>query len=393
MPTSNDQRARWHIGLLLIMANILLFAAGPWLRSHTFSSNTADPFFRLVDGEPQIDTRPLLRNSAYLKWYLNEVRREHKVFMLGTSESTEPFNLAAQLNQIAPHHPPIALAASGGTSPIHLSVMFSQCHNTDTQLPPVILILNLVYYMRSHDLVNESWLSNVVSTPVFLFMNHENMRTGLTAEANAVYDQHFQHWHALYPVWTQQYLSHLLYLKFHQEPKGAPRPPGVPIPTYTFDGKRPMYDEHRAVAPGYKASDQLARDRWLVHSADEAVNLKGLAATMAILDEQPAPVLLVILPMNRKYYGYYGMDMDDFEARYAGIRKQIRNFEREKHIWVIDLYEQPSLDGGFMDRMHQDAYGFYQLAQYLVAHSDEYAAFMGEVARHYSTTLVEMSHQ
>jgi hypothetical protein len=382
MPSSNDLRLRGLLGLLLILANAMMFASWPWLRSMRFTSNTADPFFRFVNGQPRMQSPAILRNPAYLKWFFDTIRRQRGIFVLGTSESCVRFHLAAQLNHLAPEQPQMAIVATGGGSSIHSCVAFARCQTEGITIPPTVILLNLVYYMQSHDVINDGWLGNIVPSPLFVFMNNGNVRQAMSADVKALYDRHFRSLWPLYPFWLQQYEGNLLYLLSHQDPPDSPRPPCLPWETYAFSGVRPEYDEERAVTVGYVAADQMAKHRWLVNSIEDTVNIKGLASTMNVLDEQPAPTLLVILPMNRTFYQYNGMDMAAFDSTYRQIRERIRSFARDGHVFVADLYDEPKLDAGFMDRMHQDAYGVYQLARYLIAKSPDYTAFI-EATRNY----------
>jgi hypothetical protein len=50
---------------------------------------------------------------------------------------------------------------------------------------------------------------------------------------------------------------------------------------------------------------------------------------------------------------------------------------------LIDLYDEPPLHLGFEDRMHPDAYGYRQLADYL-ATSTAYGGFMASVREFYA---------
>lgn len=91
---------------------------------------------------------------------------------------------------------------------------------------------------------------------------------------------------------------------------------------------------------GYDATDEAVKARWEVSRKEESLNLKGL---------------LLVLPMNRAFYRYHGLDMTEY--------------------LLLDLYEQPRLHLGFRDRMHQDGYGFFQLARCIID-SEAYRRFI-----------------
>ncbi len=64
---------------------------------------------------------------------------------------------------------------------------------------------------------------------------------------------------------------------------------------------------------------------------EDALNLKGLAATLAILKDQPAPVLLLMMPVNRTFYEYNGLNMAEFDQRYRQIRQEISELASAKN--------------------------------------------------------------
>jgi DltD protein len=173
-----------------------------------------------------------------------------------------------------------------------------------------------------------------------------------------LYARHFASRRMLLPLYAQEYLGNLMYLAFHQAAPPRFSLDELGIPEYEFDGSLPDYDVERGVHAGYQASDQLAKDRWLVKPLDDCLNLKGLASTVAILKKERSPVLLLILPVNRRFYAFNGLDMAEFERRYQALRGAIRRFEEPGHIFVVDFYEAPWLKLGFADRMHADANGF-----------------------------------
>jgi hypothetical protein len=76
------------------------------------------------------------------------------------------------------------------------------------------------------------------------------------------------------------------------------------------------------------------------------------------------------------------MDRDTLRARYGALRETIARMRRPDRVFVLDLGEHEKLHFGFRDRMHNDAYGHHQLAQYLVD-NPEYRRFKDAVRAYY----------
>lgn len=377
--------ARIAILWVLLAANVLMYLSWPWLRSMRLGSDSTDTeFFRVHESSPvSLNAWSLLRNDLYLASFFDLIRGGRKVLYMGTSESVAPYNLAAQLNEMSSDKSRIVALAQAGMSPIHSCVTVAKCKREGIKIPPVILVINLVYFTQSHDVINDGWLGRVIRSHVFLQMNHRDIRSYLSDEILGVYDEHFALRRILYPVTIQQYLGNLLYLSFHRSPGEIVHPEHLLAPTYEFDGMLPDYDEARGVHAGYQASDQKAKSRWQVKTVEECLNLKGLASVMAILQEQSVPVLLLVLPMNQTFYMYNGLDMEEYNRRYSAIRRGICAMTTSENTYLMDLYDSPELHLGFSDRMHLDQYGNFQLSKYILE-SDEYALFIEAVERYYA---------
>ena len=352
---------------VLLAANALLYMTWPWLRNLPLTSDSGEAY----------TIQNVMRNELYFNWFLDSIRTEKRILFLGTSESMFYYNLAAQLNQLAPDNPRMVVYARGGLSPIHSAVLIGRWKREGIEIPPLVLVINPVYFTRGHDVVNDGWLSQVIRSPVFLQMNHRHINDYLSEEVLHVYDQHFSLRRLLYPATMQEYLGNLFYLFFHQVTHQAearlPR-----VPAYKFNGKLPDYDENKNIWKTMLASDRLDQSRWVVRDPEESVNLKGLASIMTILRDSPAPILLVVLPANRKFYEYHGLDMSEWERSYKIIRKRIQTLARGENVYFIDLFDLPKPHLGFRDRMHMDQYGFFQLARFILA-SAEYGRFIDAV--------------
>jgi hypothetical protein len=249
-------------------------------------------------------------------------------------------------------------------------------------LPPLILIINLVYFTRSHDVINNGWLGSVLPSPAFYLMNHDDIRTQLGERVRRAYDDHFSLRRLLYPFTAQEYMGNLMFLRARAGVTSSAALPSTNPRKWRFSNVLPRYDEVRGVWAEYEAADESVPSRWEVSRVDESLNLKGLASIIRVLREQPAPALLLILPTNRAFYRYHGLDMTEYERRYRAIRDAIRALDDAENIEVLDLYEKPPLHLGFLDRMHPDEYGYFQLVQFLI-NSKPYHRFIAQVRMYY----------
>ena len=291
--------------VLLLVANALLFSLWPWRRELAPAADATDPLFiARPDGTYSLNFPSVLRNRAFMKQFFEQVRAERRVLFLGTSESIAPHNIGSQLNALRPEAPRLVVTAKAGLSPIHRCLALAQAKDRGIPIPPLILIVNLVYFTHSHDVIDDGWLSSVTRTEEFLYLNHANRLAHLLPEAQQAFRAHFLFRFPLYPMWVQKYLGYILFLHFHGLVPENLTALDLPTPAYRFDGKIPTYDEARGVGAGYIAADQWATARWTVSDADESVNLRGIASSLAMLKDAGAPVLVVILPTNRRFYEY-----------------------------------------------------------------------------------------
>jgi hypothetical protein len=365
--------------LVFLVANVLLYATWPWLRRTRVKVDSGEAFV----------VRNIIRNEAYLAKFFDAIRGSKKIFYLGTSESIPAYNLAAQLNVAAGERYIVALS-KGGMSPIHSALAIARAKREGIEIPPTILIVNPVYFTQSHDVIDDGWMSDMVRSPVFLQMNHGDVRAYLSRDVGEVYDEHFALRRFLYPAIVQEYLGNLLYLAFHQNasvPKGKVP---LPMPVYKFDGSLPEYDQEGNTWTGNEAVDRFSKGRWKVNSVAESVNVKGLVSIISVFKQEPAPVLLIFLPANKKFYQYYGVNIEEFDRRYKSIRNAIRNVAVGETIYFLDLYDFP-VRFGFRDRMHMDQYGFFQLASEIVK-DDTYRRFLEAVTAYYNSAPATASN-
>lgn len=368
--------------------NVLLFGTWPYLRTLALSSDSTDqPILSSGVGRAArrfLDLEAVLRNPGYLSSFCDAVRRERGVMFLGTSETVHGYNLGYQLNALSPNNPRMAVLAWAGTSPIHSTLMFASSQREGVNLPPLVILINLVYFTESHDVINDGWMSRLMRSEIFVQLDHRDVMEHVSHDVRSLYRNHFRLRQFLLPFYVQEYLGNLLYLAFHQAPRREFSLDVLPTNRYRFNGVVPPYDRKMGVHAGYVAPDQLAKARWRVKTTEECRNLKGLASTVSILEKREPPVLLLVLPTNRRFYAANGMDMREYDERYRAIRGAIARFQRPGRIFLIDLYDSPWVNYGFLDRMHQDAFGFRQVADHLLADST-FARFNEAVRRYYAT--------
>jgi hypothetical protein len=381
MQTSKTFPDHWAVLTVLLIINCLLYLSWFWLRSLPLGSDSSDPF---IVGTT-INKEALFRNDDYLAAFLDRIHHEKRILLLGTSESNTFHNLGHQLNNMVPLNPQIYTVASGGMSPIHSCLAIAKSRREGLRLPPMVMMINLIYFTSSHDVINDGWLSRVIRSPVFLEMNHRNINDFLSKDVKNAYNKHFAYKQALFPFSMQEYLGNLLYLASHQVAikQGPWKNALIPAYKYKFDGTIPEYDEKRSVWKGYHASDQIAKSRWEVSMEKNSLNLKGLLNIINIVSEQPAPILFIILPTNRNFYQFNGLDMDEYDMRYKDIRSKIRATIKNDNIYLLDLYNAPQLHLGFTDRMHLDKFGYYQLGKHIIK-APEYISFIRAVWEYYA---------
>lgn len=384
MLSSEARHARRCVLALLVGINVLLTAALPLLRGLPLES-TGDETTLREDGHLRLLSARVLRTESSLSALFAKVRQEKKILFLGTSESISRGNLCDQINALDPHHPGMVHFARGGASPIHRTIALAKAQRAELPFPPLVLIYNPVYFTRSHDVINEGWLGTTTVAPIFVQMNHRQLREHLNEGVRHAYDEHFAPTRLVYPVRLQRYTANLIYLLAHRGLDRVPDDAPLWTPEFEFDGELPDYDEQRNVHTGYLAIDRFDKSRWEVSELENSINAAAAENSCSILTAQEAPALLIYLPMNLDFYAFHGLDMDVLNDRQARIRDHLRDLCDAPNLFFLDLYEEPVLHHGFLDRMHQDAYGNYQLVRSIID-DPVYQAYVRRVASFYAAT-------
>ena len=368
----------------LIAINAILYTSWIGLSADRPATNTRDPYLETSFREEGTFTRHLLsttlRNSGYAAPYFEQIVKENRILAFGTSESVHHHNVAHQLNALLDDGPKFQMYAQPGLSPIHLALFFAKCKNEQIRMPAILLSVNLVYFTQSHDGLNDGWMKNVERSEVFVELDHGNVRSHLNADARKAYADHFAGRSWLYPLTLQKYLANLLFLRVHGTDQ-LPAPDVFKEKIFDYDGEKHAYNLEQNVWQGYRASDELQKSRWEVMEPRDCANLAGLKSIIEIADQLQVPMLVVINRPNRKYYEFHGLDMAQYDERYAEMRRQIR--ELDGNSIILDLYEEPSLEPGYRDRMHPDEFGDRQVAERIAA-TKELETFRQRTREYYS---------
>lgn len=367
----------------LLVTNGVLYGMLPWLRSADLGGNTRDAFLETRYSEDGPFTwmyeAATFRNPGYAEPFFELLASDQRILFLGTSESMHGHNIGNQINVLFPEKPNAHMYAQAGSSPVHMSLLLAKLRRDKIKLPPIAWVINLVYFTKSHDVLNDGWMTNVTPSDTFLMMNHGNVMDNLGDDVADLYDDHFASRRWLTPLTAQKYAANLWFLNFHQPQLPPDSPSTFPLFQFEFDGEKPDYDVERNVWNGYRASDQLQKSRWRVQPPSECRNLSAIKECIGMLEAAGSPLLLVILPPNRQFYAASGLDMAEYDERYLEMRKQIR--EAVKSESLIDLVDM-ELEQGFKDRMHADEWGDYQLAKEIIAR-EEFLQFHKRAANFY----------
>lgn len=379
--------AKTGTAVVLILVNVLLYGSWYWLGDQPLTGNRRDAFLEtryLPDGpETRLSTSSILRNDGYAVPFFELMEKEKRIIMFGTSESIHPHNISYQMNAISDELPKTYIFSQAGMSPIHLSFFFAKCERDKLQIPPVVLLVNLVYFTNSHDVLNDGWLTRVLPSDSFAQLNHGDVLDYVDEDVRDLFEDHYANRRWLMPITSQKHLGGLWFLNFNQPNPLAPAPDGMANDRYEYNGKLPNYDDARNVWKGYHPRDEMQKSRWEVRKVEECLNLIGLRSIVNSAEACNAPMMVIVMPTNKPYYKASGLDMDRYEERYTKIREAIKALPQKSSTEVMDLYEDMELDKGFKDRMHADQYGHYQMANHILE-TPEYQAFRQRAAEYFA---------
>jgi len=354
------------MGFLLLAINIGLFSL--WF---LLSKEKLDYY-----PSSKLGKYSFIQSNSSLSDFLKKMKEKRKILYLGSSESTLDWNLSAQINHLDTNNNHIESLSMAWFSPIHSCLLITRMVRNEMDLPPMILVINPVYFTRSHDVINESGVSQILRSTTFFKMDHFDIKDKMGKELQELYKRHYSYSWLARPIELQKYITNLMFLYSYKD-YSAPVSYQFDENNYRYMGFIPEYDISRNIWVNRTDPKIIQLNQWRIENENLSPNLKGLKCINNITADSNVPLLILILPVNFRYYEYIGIDIENYIKNYSRIKRQIFNTFNKGGSYIIDLSEEPNLDFGFSDRMHIDEYGAYQLANYVVADS-MYKSFINE---------------
>jgi len=355
---------------ILLVVNLIVFGAWFYVREKSL----------LKDGSDKDEQFSLIRNEKYLIEYISNIYNDKKIIFFGSSESHNNYSIPSQLNYMEPQNN-YENISKGWLSPIHLSLIFSKIGKLNISIPPIVLLINPVYFTKTHNRIDEGGLGNVVKSTLFIKMNHNNILADLDKDTKNIFKKYFLHNKLIFPFDYQKYILNLLYLSSRQSNFNWENFSYRDKP-YKFNHLIPDYSVDKNTWPRYKPVDEFMKKDWVIINDELSPNMIGLKTIFSTIYKKSIPGLVILLPTNIKYYQHIGLDSLEYSRRDLILRKQIKNMAFSNALTVIDLNDDFRLNLGFKDRMHNDEYGFYQICKYLID-SKNYSEFKNSVAQYY----------
>jgi len=372
------------MAFVLVAANTGLWCLGMLEPPRDKGALLSGTTYRLSDdGVEGAVTDAVTHNAAIMDSFVSEVTAAKGVLFLGTSESDRWDNLACFMNGLGSPHPWTSLA-KGGLSPIHASVLLARVVARGGKLPPTAYIVNPVYFSLSHDRVDDGWLSQVARTVGFVAFDDWGLRKHMDPEAWRLLRAHTHRAQALDALRYQQHVAHRWFLRIHGTDT-APLPPRAG-PRCVDAVKEPGYDEKRNVRGGYEPRDGFLQHRWRMSEETESVNLVGMRNLVHVWQAVGAPLMLVMIPPNRRFYEAEGLDMGDYNRRVSAVFGRIEKladvYRGSGEVIVANLDRVTDLVGGYADRMHPSRIGNLMIAKAL-RELPSYKQFVRATVRYY----------
>ena len=320
-----------------------------------------------------------MRNDGYLRDYFLNLKNNKKILYLGTSESTMRYSIPYQLNAMGSNYL-YQNKSAGWMSPIHLSLLFSKLKKYGFKKPSLVLAINPVYFTYQHDVVNEGGMDNIIKSSLFVKMNHNGIMNNLNDDLVSIFSKHYLHNFLLKPFEFQKYTASLSYLNSKQINYEMKYDHSEHF--YEFS-QIPDYDLKQNTRKNYHPVDIFNKQNWVINESSISPNLAGIESIISVLNDfKSTPVLILLLPVNLKYYGHIGLDVKKYQSNYEKIRGKIKKLIIQENIFILDLNENFLLEKGFLDRMHFDEYGCYQISNYMI-NSTIYNEFINKTVNYY----------
>ena len=382
----------WLLAALLV-ANAALFAMGrslPVADHGTLPRGSSYAFERW--GFTGSGTDALVQNGGLFDDLMARIRRERYALLLGTSESDLYDNLACALNVT---RAPVTwvTVAKGGLAPIYASVLIARAAARGTQLPPTLYIVNPIYFTRSHDRLDGGWLSQVARTPGFVTFGDPAVRAHLTEGTVQLLTRRDGAAALGAPFELEAHLAHRLFLRANLRTDLALD--DLDVRRCSREAPPEPYDDARNVPLGYRPQDEFLAWRWQVDPPARSANLEGLRSLVRAWGPMRAPLLLLVIPPNRRFYAAAGIPMDEYDRNYRVYYAAIGALATERRgngaVHVVNLADVMELRGGYRDRMHPNLAGNRAMAGVLIERP-EFAAFVADARSFYAADAAAPLH-
>ena len=354
---------------IIFFINILFILSWSFLKKKQFYYDSSDKKHNLS----------VLRNDGHLRDYFLNLKNNKKILYLGTSESTFHYSIPYQLNTIGTNSI-YQNKSAPWMSPIHLSLLFSKLKKYGFETPSLVFAVNPVYFTKQHDVINEGGIDNIIKSSIFVKMNHNEIMSYLNDNLVSIFSKHYLHNILLKPFEFQKYTASLYYLSSKQINYEMKYDNGEDY--YEFL-QIPEYDLKQNTRKNYHPIDSFNKRNWMIDESNISPNLAGIESIISVLNDfKSTPVLFLLLPVNLKYYSHIGLDVKKYRSNYEKIRSKIKNIIKRENIFILDLNENFTLDKGFLDRMHFDEYGCYQISNHMI-NSSIYNEFINKTVYYY----------
>ena len=354
---------------IIFFINILIILSWSFLKNKQYYYDSSDKKHKLS----------VLRNDGYLRDYFLNLKNNKKILYLGTSESTLRYSIPYQLNAIGTNNI-YENKSAAWMSPVHLSLLFSKLKKYGFETPSLVIAVNPVYFTNQHDVINEGGMDNIIKSSIFAKMNHNEIMSYLNDNLVSIFSKHYLHSFLLKPFEFQKYTASLFYLNSKQINYEMKYDNGNKYFKFT---QIPEYDLKQNTRKNYHPIDLFNKRNWIIEESNISPNLAGIESIISVLNDfKSTPVLFLLLPVNFEYYSHIGLDVKKYRSNYEKIRSKIKNIIKRENIFILDLNENFTLDNGFLDRMHFDEYGCYQISNHMI-NSSIYNEFINKTVDFY----------
>ena len=143
-------------------------------------------------------------------------------------------------------------------------------------------------------------------------------------ELKELYKKHYSYSWLAGPIELQKYITNLMFLYSYKD-YSAPVSYQFDKNNYRYRDFIPEYDISRNIWANRTDPKIIQLNQWKIENENLSPNLKGLRYINNITTDSSVPLLIIILPVNFRYYEYIGIDIDNYIKNYSRIKRQIFN--------------------------------------------------------------------